>query len=135
MHLWKKDNENSNINYYENAEDAIGQWIATVQAIGITLKRNKIKIYAPYGLSDILNKIIRPIKHKHNSKDLFVLHIEHFLSLFNLVLCLLQSFLLQSVAHKATEHFLQILTHELHNILSHDSQIVSDLFFEHISHL
>ena len=71
MHLWKKENENKNIDYYENSEDAINQWIATVQAIGVTLKRNNIKIYAPYGLSDIFTKTIRPIKHKNNSKELY----------------------------------------------------------------
>ena len=64
MHLWKKDNENKNIDQYKNSEDAIDQWIATVHAIGITKENNEIKVYAPYGLSDIFSKTIRPIKHK-----------------------------------------------------------------------
>ena len=71
MHLWKKDNENKNINQYKNSEDAIDQWIATVHAIGITKENNEIKVYAPYGLSDIFSKTIRPIKHKNNSKELY----------------------------------------------------------------
>lgn len=71
MHLWKKENENKNIKQYKNSEDAIDKWIATVHAIGITKVNNQIKIYAPYGLSDIFSKTIRPIKHKANSKELY----------------------------------------------------------------
>ena len=71
MHLWKKENENQNIDSYKNSEDAIDQWIATVHAIGITKENGNIKIYAPYGLSDIFSRTIRPIKHKNNSKELY----------------------------------------------------------------
>lgn len=71
IHLWKKENEIQNIDRYENSEDAINQWIATVQAIGITKINKQIKVYAPYGLSDIFGKIIRPIKHKNNSKEIY----------------------------------------------------------------
>lgn len=71
MHLWKKENENKNIDQYKNSEDAIDQWIATVHAIGITKKNNDIEIYAPYGLSDIFSRTIRPIKHKANSEELY----------------------------------------------------------------
>ena len=71
MHLWKKENENKHIDQYKNSEDAIDQWIATVQSIGITKENGEIKIYAPYGLGDIFSKTIRPIKHKGNSKELY----------------------------------------------------------------
>ena len=71
MHIWKKINEGINIEPYSCSEDAISRWIATVHAIGITKINGNIKIYAPYGLSDILTKTIRPIKHKHNSKKLY----------------------------------------------------------------
>lgn len=71
MHLWKKENENKDINQYKNSEDAIDQWIATVQSIGITKENDNIKVYAPYGLSDIFSRTIRPIKHKANSKELY----------------------------------------------------------------
>lgn len=71
MHLWKKENENKDINQYKNSEDAIDQWIATVHSIGITKENDNIKVYAPYGLSDIFSKTIRPIKHKANSKELY----------------------------------------------------------------
>ena len=71
MHLWKKENENKNIDQYKNSEDAIDRWIATIHAIGITKEKNSIKIYAPYGLSDIFSRTVRPIKHKNNSKQLY----------------------------------------------------------------
>lgn len=71
MHLWKKENENKDINQYKNSEDAIDKWIATVHAIGITKENNDIRVYAPYGLSDIFSKTIRPIKHEANSKELY----------------------------------------------------------------
>ncbi len=72
MHLWKMEQgQGENINQYKNSEDAISKWIATVHAIGITKENDVIKIYAPYGLSDIYSKTIRPIKHSGNSKELY----------------------------------------------------------------
>lgn len=71
MHLWKKEKENKDINQYKNSEDAIDKWIATPHAVGITKENNQIKVYAPYGLSDIFSKTIRPIKHEANSKELY----------------------------------------------------------------
>ncbi|MEE3343402.1 MAG: nucleotidyltransferase family protein [Bacilli bacterium] len=76
MHLWKKENENKNIDQYKNSEDAISKWIATIHAIGLTRDKDGLKIYAPYGLSDIYSRTIRPIKHKDNSKELYNKKIE-----------------------------------------------------------
>lgn len=83
MHLWKKENENKNIDQYKNSEDAIDQWIATVHAIGITKKDNCIQVYAPYGLSDIFSKTIRPIKHKNNSEELYNKKVKSWQQRFN----------------------------------------------------
>lgn len=71
MHLWKKKKYNIDVEPYINSEDAIDKWIATVHAIGITKENDNIKIYAPYGLSDIYSKTIRPIKHKYNTKEIY----------------------------------------------------------------
>ena len=71
MHLWQKEKNNLDIDQYKNSEDAIDQWIATIHAIGITKENGIIKIYAPYGLSDIYSRTVRPIKHKTNSKELY----------------------------------------------------------------
>lgn len=71
MHLWYKEKLNKNINQYINSEDAIDHWIATVHSISITKENDNIKVYAPYGLSDIFSRTIRPIKHKDNSKEIY----------------------------------------------------------------
>lgn len=72
MHLWKMEHgQGEKSEPYKNSEDAISKWIATVHAIGITKENNQIKVYAPYGLSDIFSKTIRPIKHNANSKELY----------------------------------------------------------------
>lgn len=72
MHLWQMEHgQGENIKPYKNSEDAISKWIATVHAIGITMEDDKIKVYAPYGLSDIFSRTIRPIKHNANSKELY----------------------------------------------------------------
>lgn len=71
MQLFKKPNENPNIDYYENAEDAIRFWTATVQAIGITMDGSGLKVFATYGVFDIFSKTIRPIKHPICSKKLY----------------------------------------------------------------
>jgi hypothetical protein len=73
---------------------------------------------------------------EHFDLYLFLLHIRHLLLLFNLILCLLHSFLfLKSIGHIVIEHFLHILTHALHSILSHISHTVSTLLFSQIWHL
>lgn len=71
MHLWKKEKYNMDIEPYTCSEDAIDKWIATIHAIGIKKENGDIKIYAPFGLSDIFNKTICPIKHIHNSKEMY----------------------------------------------------------------
>ena len=72
MHLWKiEHNQGDNVEQYKNSEVAMSKWIATVHAIGITKVNDNIKIYAPYGLSDIYSRTIRPIKHNGNSKELY----------------------------------------------------------------
>ena len=71
MHLWKKEKFNIDVEPYKCSEDAIDKWVATVHAIGITKENGEIKIYAPYGLSDIYSKTIRPIKHKYNTKEIY----------------------------------------------------------------
>ena len=72
MHLWKMEHgQGENVEQYKNSEDAMSKWIATVHAIGITKVNDNIKIYAPYGLSDIYSRTIRPIKHNGNSKELY----------------------------------------------------------------
>ncbi len=83
MHLWKKERFNIEVEPYISSEDAIDKWIATVHSIGITKINDLIKIYAPYGLSDIFSKTIRPIKHKYNSKEIYDKKAESWKKRFN----------------------------------------------------
>ena len=71
MHIWKKEKFGIDIEQYKSSEDAINKWIATVHAIGITKYKNKIRIYAPYGLNDIFTRTIRPIKHEYNTEEIY----------------------------------------------------------------
>ena len=71
MHIWKKKNYNIEIIPYKNAEEAISRWIATVHAIGLTKENGILKLYSPYGLSDIFGRTIRPIKNSDNSKQIY----------------------------------------------------------------
>ncbi len=71
MHLWKKENENKIIDQYTSSEDAINQFIVTAHAVGIKKEAGILKIYAPYGLSDIFSKTLRPIKHPGNDINLY----------------------------------------------------------------
>ena len=50
----------NNLPPYKSTEDALSQWPETVTAIGIRLKNGKLKLVAPYGISDLVNLIIRP---------------------------------------------------------------------------
>lgn len=71
MHLWKKDNENPYLDHYESSEQAINIFAVTVQAVGLTKRAGEMRIYAPYGLSDIFSKTVRPIKHANAWKDYY----------------------------------------------------------------
>ena len=71
MHIWKKEKFGIDTAPYLSSEDAIDKWVATTHAIGVTKDDSGIRIYAPYGLSDIFNKVIRPIKHEYNTKEMY----------------------------------------------------------------
>lgn len=51
MHLWKKNNENKDINQYRNSEDAIDQWIATVHLTGATITERVLSLKCPSDIS------------------------------------------------------------------------------------
>jgi hypothetical protein len=70
----------NNLPPYSSTEDAISQWPETVTAIGVTFdENNNLKLYAPYGIDDLINFIVRPspkfkggiekVKERVNQKD------------------------------------------------------------------
>lgn len=51
----------NNLSPYNSTEDAISQWSETVTAIGINFdKDGELKLFAPYGIYDLVNFIVRP---------------------------------------------------------------------------
>ncbi len=83
MHLWKKEKLNIDIEPYINSEDAIGKWVATINSIGLTKDKDGLKIYAPYGLSDIYSRTIRPIKQEYTSKEIYNKKVKSWSKRFN----------------------------------------------------
>ncbi len=63
VHLWYKEHFGYHIAPYESLESAINTWPTTATAIGIRkCGDGSMKIYAPFGLNDLLGKIVRPNK-------------------------------------------------------------------------
>ncbi|MEK7434119.1 MAG: nucleotidyltransferase family protein [Cyanobacteriota bacterium] len=62
VHFWYKNKFGFEIEAYESLESAINTWPTTATAIGVRKEKNKLKIYAPYGLNDIFSKTVRPNK-------------------------------------------------------------------------
>ena len=45
---------------YASTFDALSRWVETATAIAVTLDCNRVKLIAPYGVSDLVNLIVRP---------------------------------------------------------------------------
>ena len=70
VHIWYYEKYKVKRTPYTSVEDAIASWGATITCIGIRLEKNQFIIYAPYGLNDIFNMVIRPVKREF-SKNLY----------------------------------------------------------------
>jgi len=63
VHLWYEKKFGYKVKPYKSTEHAIYTFPTNVSAIGLTLKRDKkVKLYAPYGLSDIFAMVVKPNK-------------------------------------------------------------------------
>lgn len=62
VHLWYEQKFGRIIEPNLSVEDAINKWCCSTQCIGVRLQKSKLICYAPYGLNDLFNMIIRPIK-------------------------------------------------------------------------
>lgn len=60
VHIWYKNRFQKDIPPYTSSEDAIRTWPTTSTAIGVSLKNDKLEIYAPFGLEDVLSMVLRP---------------------------------------------------------------------------
>lgn len=79
MHLWHGGSKVP----YQDSENAIERWIATVHAVGITGNSKEIKLFAPYGLEDIFTKTIRPILQMDNHQALYEAKVAKWQARFN----------------------------------------------------
>ncbi|WP_052339901.1 nucleotidyltransferase family protein [Gorillibacterium massiliense] len=62
VHLWYESRFGYEISPYRSVEEAIDTWPTTATSLGIRISSNKWKVYAPYGLDDLFNKVVRPNK-------------------------------------------------------------------------
>jgi len=61
-HIWYKKDFGREIEPYSCTEDAIYGFPTIASAIGVTLTNNKMKIFAPHGLTDLLSLTVRANK-------------------------------------------------------------------------
>ena len=62
VHLWYAEKFGNALAPYVSTEDAITTFPATATAVGVQRHANGLRIFAPYGLSDLLGLIVRPNK-------------------------------------------------------------------------
>ena len=69
VHLWYNMKYNDNRKPYTSLEDAISRWGTTITCIGVRLEDGNLIVDAPYGLNDLFNMIIRPVKIDFKEED------------------------------------------------------------------
>lgn len=62
VHLWYRDRFGYDIPAYPSLEAAIDTWPTTATAIGVRLEGDGLRVYAPFGLDDLLSRTVRPNK-------------------------------------------------------------------------
>lgn len=60
VHLWYPDKFGVDITPYYSTRDAIDTWPTTSNAIGVRVDNGVPEVYAPFGLDDLMDLIIRP---------------------------------------------------------------------------
>lgn len=68
VHLWYYEKYGIKRTPYVSVEDAIASWGATITCIGVRLEKEKLVVYAPYGLNDIFGMVIRPVKREFSKE-------------------------------------------------------------------
>ena len=62
VHLWSLKSLGRQIKQINSLEQAVRGWGTTVTCIGIRLKNDDLEIFAPYGLNDLFDMNIVPLK-------------------------------------------------------------------------
>ncbi len=69
VHIWYNEKYKTNRKEYESVEDAISKWGTTITCLGVRMENNKLIVCAPYGLNDLFNLILRPVKIDFTKED------------------------------------------------------------------
>ena len=59
VHLWYRRRFGYDIVPYTSTEDAIATWPTTATAIGVRLSHGRPRVFAPFGLDDLLRLVVR----------------------------------------------------------------------------
>jgi hypothetical protein len=62
VHLWYKERFGYDIKPYESIESAINTWPTTATSIGVRIEKDKLIVYAPFGLNDLFGMIVKANK-------------------------------------------------------------------------
>lgn len=62
VHLWIEEYAGYKIDQYKNTEEAISSWPTTITCVAVKYEKGVFKVYAPYGLDDVFDMILRPNK-------------------------------------------------------------------------
>jgi hypothetical protein len=62
VHLWIEKKAGYKIDQYKSTEEAISSWPTTITCVGVNYTGGKLHVYAPYGLDDVFNMVLRPNK-------------------------------------------------------------------------
>ncbi len=62
VHLWYKEHFGYQIKPYQTIEDAIDTWPTTATCTGVKYSEGLFRVYAPYGLDDMFQMIVRANK-------------------------------------------------------------------------
>lgn len=68
VYIWYYEKYGIKREPYNSVEDAIASWGATITCIGIRLEKGNLVVCAPYGLNDIFEMVIRPVKREFTKK-------------------------------------------------------------------
>lgn len=71
VHIWYNPKYGTAREPYTSCEDAISSWGSTVTCIACRLENGKFKFFCPYGLDDLFNLTIRPVK-RYFDKEQYV---------------------------------------------------------------
>lgn len=69
VHIWYNEKYKTNRKEYESVEDAISKWGTTITCLGVRMENNKLIVCAPYGLNDLFNLILCPVKIDFTKED------------------------------------------------------------------